>query len=338
MANNIVCFGEVLLRLSAPGRQLLLQNGHMDVHIGGAEANVAVSLSKLGHDSALVTSLPNNSLGRACRDELRRHGVDTSGIEFRDGRMGLYFLTPGSGQRTAEVLYDRAYSAFATAPADLHDWNDLLSNAQWLHVSGITLAVSASGAAAALRAMTAARAMNVRVSFDCNFRSRLWGARAVQAPQLLRELCAKAEVIFGDDRDIAFILGYKASEIDATERRRKVAAAAFQAFKSLRWMAYTKRSSINADVQQLAGALHNSTAVFTTKPYLLNGIVDRMGTGDAFAAGILHGLMAGFTAQATVEFATAAAGLKHTVPGDFNLLNAIDIEFALSGAKTDVRR
>lgn len=335
---NIVCFGEVLLRLSAPGRQLLLQTGHFDAHVGGAEANVAVSLSKLGHAAAVVTSLPDNPLGRVCRGELRRHGVDTSGIEFRDGRMGLYFLTHGSGQRAAEVLYDRAYSAFATAPADLHDWDDLLANAQWLHVSGITPAVSATGAAAALRAVTAARAMNVKVSFDCNFRSRLWGARAAQAPQLLRELCAMADLMFGDDRDIAFMLGQQPGDLAATERRRHAAATAFQAFESLQWIAYTERSNAGADVPQLAGTLHNSTGVFTTKPYPLHGIVDRIGAGDAFAAGILHGLTAGFTAQATVDFATAAGCLKHTIPGDFNLLSATDIQLALSEAKTDVRR
>lgn len=335
---NIVCFGEVLLRLSAPGRQLLLQTGHFDAHVGGAEANVAVSLSKLGHASAVVTSLPDNPLGRVCRDELRRHGVDTSGIEFRDGRMGLYFLTHGSGQRAAEVLYDRAHSAFAMAPADLHDWNDLLADAQWLHVSGITPAVGATGAAAVLRAMTTARALNVKVSFDCNFRSRLWGARAAQAPKILRELCAMADLIFGDDRDIAFMLGYNAGDVTPTERRRNAAATAFEAFESLQWIAYTERSSANADGQQLAGTLHDSTAVFTTHPYPLHGIVDRIGAGDAFAAGILHGLMAGFTAQATVEFATAASCLKHTIPGDFNLLSATDIQLALSEEKTDVRR
>ena len=337
MTKNIVCFGEVLLRLSAPGRQLLLQTGQLDAHVGGAEANVAVSLSKFGHDCAVVTSLPNNPLGRICRDELRRHGVDTSAIEFRDGRMGLYFLTHGSGQRAAEVLYDRAYSAFALAPADLHDWNDLLSNAQWLHVSGITPAVSATGAAATLRAMTEARSMGVKVSFDCNFRSRLWGARAAQAPKLLRELCALADLIFGDDRDIAFMLGQNAGDAAPTERRRSAAATAFKAFASLQWIAYTERSTI-ADVQQIAGALHTSNAVFTTKPYSLQGIVDRIGAGDAFAAGILHGLIAGFTPQATVDFATAAGCLKHTIPGDFNLLSATDIELTLSEAKTDVRR
>lgn len=337
-AGNIVCFGEVLLRLSAPGKELLLQTGGFDAHVGGAEANVAVSLSKLGHASAVITSLPDNPLGRACCDELRRHGVDTSSIEFREGRMGLYFLTHGAGQRPAEVLYDRTQSAFAAAPADLFDWNALLANTQWLHVSGITPAVSAACAEAALRAMTTARALKVKVSFDCNFRARLWGPRAAEAPQLLRRLCEQADLIFGDDRDIAFMLGFNAGDATPTERRRKAAAAAFDAFKALQWITYTERTRHSVDVQQLAGTLHTSTAVFTTKPYPLHGIVDRIGAGDAFAAGILHGLIGGLTPQATVDFGTAAACLKHTIPGDFNLLGVGDVELLLSELQTDVRR
>src|SRR6478609_7147594 len=134
MSASILCFGEVLLRLSSPGKQLLLQSGGLEAHVGGAEANVAVSLSRLGHTTAVATTLPDNALGHGCRDELRRHGVDTSAIRFRSGRMGLYFLTHGAGQRPAEVLYDRANSVFANAPAD-HDWKQLLNAVRWLHVS-----------------------------------------------------------------------------------------------------------------------------------------------------------------------------------------------------------
>lgn len=339
MTKTILCFGEVLLRLSAPGKELLLQSGGFDAHVGGAEANVAVSLSRLGHAAAVATSLPDNALGRACVDELRRHGVDTRAIDFRDGRMGLYFLTHGAGQRPAEVLYDRAQSAFATAPADTHDWKSLLAQTQWLHVSGITPAVSATCAEAALRAMTTARALNVKVSFDCNFRARLWGERSPQAPQILTELCRQADLIFGDDRDIAFMLGFKAAaDTTPTERRRQAASAAFDAFKSLQWIAYTERTRHSVDTQQLAGTLHSVNEVYTTRPYPLHGIVDRIGAGDAFAAGILHGLISGMAPQAIVDFGTAAGCLKHTVPGDFNLLGVSDIELFLSEVQTDVRR
>ena len=338
MTRSILSFGEVLLRLSAPGKQLLLQTGGLEAHVGGAEANVAVSLSRLGHETAVVTSLPDNALGHACVSELRRHCVDTRAIRFRDARMGLYFLTHGAGQRPAEVLYDRAQSAFATAPADSYDWPTLLKDTQWLHVSGITPAVSAEGAEATLQAVKAARAANVSVSFDCNFRARLWGARSPQAPKILSELCQYATLIFGDDRDIAFMLGFKADTVDATERRRKAAAMAFETFKSLRWIAYTERTRHSVETQQLAGTLHTASECFTTRPYPLQGIVDRIGAGDAFAAGILHGLIRDMSPQATVEFATAAGCLKHTIPGDFNLLGISDIELFLSEVQTDVRR
>jgi 2-dehydro-3-deoxygluconokinase len=335
--SKVVCFGEVLLRISSPGKELLLQSPAFAAHIGGAETNVAAALAKFGDPTALVTVLPNNPLGQAAAGEIRRHAVDTSGIVFRDGRMGLYFLTHGAGHRPAEVLYDRAGSAFAVAPADLIDWKPALAGASWLHVSGITPAVSAAGAQAALRAVKAARDAGLAISYDCNFRARLWGERTPQAPALLRELCTYATLIFGDDRDIAFMLDFKAPGAVA-ERRRLAAQKAFETFASLKWIAYTERTQLTVDVQQLAGTLHDRQTSYTTKPYPLHGIVDRIGAGDAYAAGILHGLTNSFTPQRSVEFATASAVLKHSIPGDFNLVGVADVEHLLSEVQTDVRR
>lgn len=336
--SQVVCFGEVLLRMSAPGKELLLQSHQFAAHVGGAEANVAVGLAKLGNSSAVVTVLPTNALGQACAGELRRHGVDTSGIVHRDGRMGLYFLTHGAGHRPAEVLYDRVGSAFASAPSDAIDWQHALAGAQWLHISGITPAVSESGARAALRAVQAARNAGVKISYDCNFRARLWGERTSQAPALLRELCSYATLIFGDDRDIAFMFGFNPSTKSAEERRRLAAKEAFAAIPSLQWIAYTERTRHAADVQQLIGTLHDRENVYTTRPYALQGIVDRIGAGDAYAAGVLHGLLNGLPLQRTVEFGAAAAVLKHSVPGDFNLIGLGDVELLLSEVQTDVRR
>ncbi|HEY8539879.1 MAG TPA: sugar kinase [Steroidobacteraceae bacterium] len=336
--HRVVCFGEVLLRLSAPGKELLLQSPKFAAHVGGAEANVAVALAKLGNASAMVTVLPRNPLGEACAGELRRHGVDTQGIQFRDGRMGLYFLTHGAGQRPAEVLYDRAGSAFAAAPADAIDWQLALRGAQWLHVSGITPAVSANGAQAALNAVRTARSLGINVSYDCNFRARLWGERASEAPALLRELCSHATLIFGEERDIAFMFGFDAGEGAPEQRGRRAAEHAFGAFADLKWIASTSRVRHAADVQQLVGTLHDRQSTYTTKPYSLQGIVDRIGTGDAYAAGILHGLLNGLPPQRTVDFATAAAVLKHSVPGDFNLVGLADVEALLSEGQMDVRR
>jgi len=334
-APAIICFGEVLLRLSAPGKELLLQSPRFDAHIGGAEANVAVSLHKFGHRTRMVSTLPDSTLGRVCADELRRHGVDTQPIVYRDGRMGMYFLTHGAGHRPAEVLYDRANSAFAAAPAATYDWSELLADARWLHISGITPAVSAATAEAAAQAMQAARKAGVQISFDCNFRARLWGSRSPEAPALLTGLCEQADVIFGDDRDIAFMLGFKASKADA---RREAADVAFGAFKQLRYIVCTERARASVEVQQLTGLMFDKATTYTSRSYPLHGIVDRIGGGDAFAAGVLHGLLTGSTPQAAIDFGAAAGCLKHSIPGDFNLLTVADVDLLLSEKGGDVRR
>jgi 2-dehydro-3-deoxygluconokinase len=325
MSATVLCFGEILLRLASPNKELLLQSARFDAHVGGAEANVAVSLSRFGHPAAVVSTLPESPLGRACADELRRHGVQTDAIRFCDGRMGLYFLTHGAGHRPAEVLYDRAGSAFATAAADVYDWNALLAGCNWLHVSGITPAVSDAAGEAAMRALTAARQKGVKISFDCNFRARVWGARAKQAPAVLRRLCEQADLIFGDDRDFAFMLDGNTD-------------AAFAAFKNLQFVACTNRARHSVDTQELSGCLRSRRDTYTTRPYSLYGIVDRIGAGDAFAAGVLHGLIRSFDPQKTLDFATAAAVLKHSIHGDFSLAGTTDVELLLSEQQTDVRR
>jgi 2-dehydro-3-deoxygluconokinase len=335
--NRVVCFGELLLRLSAPGKELLLQSPHLDVHIGGAEANVAVSLRKLGHDTRVVTFLPDNTLGERAADELRRHGVDVTASLTAGERMGLYFLAPGAGHRPADVLYDRANSAFARLPVGKLDWGHLLADAAWLHVSGITPAVSTQGAQEAVRAMAAARAGRTRVSFDCNFRARVWGERSSHAPPILRELCQHADLIFGEERDLHFMFGTTAQATAAGAQTAAIAAA-FAEFKHLQWLAHTTRTRHSVEVQELVGRLHGAGQSYTSRTYSLQGIVDRIGAGDAFAAGILHGLIHEFAPQKTLEFGTAAACLKHSIPGDFNLVSSADIEMLLADTVVDVRR
>lgn len=338
MSATVVCFGEILLRLAAPAKELLLQSARFDAHVGGAEANVAVSLSRFGHRATMVSALPDSPLGHACAGELRRHGVRTDAVRFRDGRMGVYFLTHGAGHRPAEVLYDRANSAFANAPADVYDWPALLDGCDWLHVSGITPAVSDAAGEAALLAMAAARKRGTKISFDCNFRARVWGARTHQAPAVLRRLCEYADIIFGDERDVAFMLGATSEDKTATDRQRRAADAAFGAFKHLQFIACTERTRHSVDVQQLTGMLQSRRDTYTTRPYPLYGIVDRIGAGDAFAAGLLHGLIGSFDPQKALDFATAAACLKHSIPGDFNLVGTADVDLLLSEQQTDVRR
>ncbi|MGN6329629.1 MAG: PfkB family carbohydrate kinase [Rhodanobacter sp.] len=323
--SRVVCFGELLLRLSPPGQELLLQSPHLDARFGGAEANVAASLAILGHHSAVVSALPDNAIGHACAAELRRHGVDTSGIRFADGRIGVYFIAPGAMQRPTEVVYDRAGSVFACTGATAHDWPRLLDGARWLHLSGINLALGEASAQSALAAVRAASAAGVSVSFDCNYRSKLWGARAAQAPALLREVLAGAELVFGNERDIALILGEAFAQEDAQQRFRAAAERAFATFPRLRLMAATDRRHLDVDTHDLGGLLATREQVLTTRTHRLARIVDRIGGGDAFAAGLLHGLLRGMAEQDALDFAIAAGCLKHSVPGDVNLLREPDM-------------
>jgi 2-dehydro-3-deoxygluconokinase len=336
--NRIIFFGELMLRLSPPGHELPLQSPRFDAHFGGAEANVAASLAILGHDSAMVSALPDNTLGHACAGELRRHGVDTGGLRYADGRMGLYFLAPGAMQRPSEVLYDRADSVFARTPAKAYDWPRLLAGAQWLHLSGINLALGKPTAQAALAAVRAAREAGVSISFDCNFRSKLWGSRVLEAPALLREIVGEADLIFGNDRDVALILGMDFPYKTAAERFAAAATAAFTAWPRLRHMAATDRKHRSVDHQELAGMLAVRERVLSTKAYALSGIVDRIGGGDAFAAGLLHGLLRHMSDKDALDFAIAAACLKHSVPGDVNLLLEADMRAFLGQGGFEVKR
>ena len=327
----VACFGEVLLRLSAPGAELLLQTPRLDVVVGGAEANVAVSLAQLGQEAAVVTTLPDNALGRAARNELRRYGVDTSRVSFTPGRMGLYFLSPGAGGRAAEITYDRAGSAFALADHANTDWREALKAAGWLHVSGVTAALGANTVAAAIRAVTEARALGLTVSFDCNYRAKLWQAWNGDAPTILRKFLAQADIAFGNERDIGLILG------GAPANAREAADAAFEAFPNLQLMAATARVQHSVNHHALSAAMHTRDDSWQAPACELTHIADRIGAGDAFAAALIHALRTGMENGAAIRFALGGACLKHTIPGDFNLASAADIE-AFIAAELDVRR
>ena len=335
---RVVCFGELLLRLSPPGRELPFQSPQLAAHFGGAEANVAASLAILGHHSAMISALPDNVIGRASAAELRRHGVDTTGIRFAAGRMGLYLLSAGAMQRPAEVTYDRAGSVFALTQAGAYDWPQRLRGARWLHLSGISLSLGEVTAEAVLAAVRAARDAGIMVSFDCNHRANLWGARASQAPALLREVLTAATLVFGEARDITLVLG-TAITADADDAGFAGAArAAFASFPGLQLLATTDRRHRDADTQTLRGRLATRDSQLETRAFPLNGIVDRIGSGDAFAAGLLHALLRGMPGPQALDFATAAGCLKHSVPGDVNLLHEADMLRLLGGEGFAVRR
>lgn len=333
---RVVCFGEVLLRLAAPGRELLMQTPRLDVHVGGAEANVAVGLACLGHRAAMVSIVPDNRLGAAAIGELRKQGVDCTGVRLMPGRMGLYFLSTGAGLRVSDIVYDRSHSAFAEATVDAIDWPMVLNGAEWLHLSGITPALGPSSAEAALRAVQAARAAGVRISFDGNYRAKLWEAWDGNPRALLTPLVSHAELFFGNHRDVMLLLG-RSFDGTGEHRRREAAESAFAAFPNLRLIASTARQIDDADHQRISARIDTPHAHWQTAEVPLSGIVDRIGTGDAFAAGVLHSLLLGRNEAAAVRDGLALSCLNHSVPGDASLFFAADLDAYHEGS-SDVRR
>jgi 2-dehydro-3-deoxygluconokinase len=339
MRGHVVCFGELLLRLGAPGRQLLLQSPYLEVYTGGAEANVAVSLAKFGHRAEMVGLVADNSLGDTATGELRRHGVDTRGVQRGSGRMGLYFLTPGAIQRPSEVLYDRADSAFARAGGGEHDWQVVLQGADWLHVSGVSPALGQLAADRTLQAVRAARAAGVKVSFDGNFRPKLWEAWQGDAAGILRAIMAEADLMFASHRDIQVVLGQSFPQATPQARFLAGAEAAFAAFPHLQRMAATLRTQHSVDHHSLSAIDARRDGSSRVAPvYELASVVDRIGTGDAFAAGVLHGEIVGMEDAQGLHFGLAAACLKHSLPGDFSLFRVEEINTLLGEGGFDVRR
>lgn len=334
--STVVCFGELLLRLTAPGRELLLQSGRLDVVVGGAEANVAVGLACLGHESAMVSRVPDNPLGEAAIGHLRRYGVSVDRVARAEGRMGLYFLSAGAGLRPSSIVYDREGSSFALAGMDDFDWERLLDGAALLHLSGITPALGQGSAEAAIAAAETARSRGIKVSLDGNYRSRLWRRWNSDPKAILCELVGNADILFGNHRDISLVLGGDFSG-DGEGRRREAAEAAFAAFPQLQLIASTARHVDHADRHRIAARIDTRTGSFRTEEVVVAGIVDRIGTGDAFAAGVLHGLLRGSDEEQSARYGLALCCLKHSLPGDASLFTQADIDAFLAG-ELDVRR
>ncbi len=329
------CFGEMLLRLNAPGRERLLQTGRLDVHFGGAEANVAASLAQFGRRARMISIVPDSQIGEAAVASLRRYGVETDRIRRMRGRMGLYFMSAGAVRRPSEIIYDRAASAFASASPGAIDWRDALDGAASFHVSGISPAVSASAAEATLAAVRAASASGIEVSFDGNYRAQLWAAWRGDGPKILREILSCASIAFIDERDIALVLG---REFKGDKARSDALAAVFDAFPKLSLIAHTSRKVESVDRHVCYGTIVSRSGEWRSRESALEGVVDRIGAGDAFAAGVLHALHAGKDNQYAIDFAVAAFAFKHSIPGDINIANAADIEAAMGSDSLDVRR
>lgn len=328
----VLCFGELLLRLSSPRGEGMLQGTRLDAHFGGAEGNVAVALARLGLRSAMVSALPDDAVGDAAIENLRKAGVDTSRVVRAPGRMGLYFLTPASGVNAGAVIYDRADSVFAGTRD--YDWPALLAGAGWLHLSGIIPALGPAMAEVGLAAMAAARDAGVQVSFDGNFRGSLWNRWCPDPAPILADYIDGADLLFGSHRDLSLVLGREFGG-KGEARQHEAAMAAFERFPQLAAIAATSREIVSSDHHRLSARIDTLDGAFSAPPLEVTGIVDRIGTGDAFAAGVLAHLGEGLEAAATIGLALAA--LKHGIAGDHSMTTPRDLAAFASGLG-DVRR
>lgn len=331
---KIVTFGELMLRLKSPGHERLFQSPLLEASFGGGEANVAVSLSRFGLHASFVTSLPADPVGEAALRALRTQGVDVSGVRrTAAGRTGIYFLETGADQRASNVVYDRAGSAISLAAPGDFDWPVLLAGADWFHLTGITPALSASAAETALAAVAAARAAGARVSLDLNFRKKLWNY-GVAAPRMMARFAALADVLIANEEDIQLGLGIEAPgggagldgpACEALARKTR------EAYPGIGIVAITLRESLSADRNGWSAALLGKDGFRRSRRYELCDIVDRVGGGDSFAAGLVYGLLELGSEEEALGFAVAASALKHTIPGDFNLVDRAEVERLAAG-------
>ncbi|RNJ62340.1 MAG: sugar kinase [Porphyrobacter sp. IPPAS B-1204] len=333
---TITCFGEVLLRMSPPDRRLLVQAEGFDLAVGGAEANVGSALASLGHTVRFAGVVSDNPLGDRALAALRGCGIDTRFVARAPGRMGLYFLEAGSGPRPSAITYDRAGSAFANADPAAIDFAGALSGARLLHCGGITPALGLKGAALAKAAHSAARAAGVPICFDGNYRAQLWDAWDSDPRTILRDLVADATILIGNHRDIALLLGRDFSG-DGEARRREAAEAAFAEFPNLELIASTARHLVTSDHHRISARVDSRAGGYQTEEINVTGIIDRIGTGDAFAAGVLDGWLAAGDLALMAQRGLALAALKHTIPGDMCLVSRAMLDSFSAGAG-DVRR
>ena len=338
-----LCVGELMLRLKAPGNERLLQSPAFEATFGGGEANVAVSLANFGVESGFVSALPANPLGDAAIRELRGFGVDTRHVQRIGERVGIYFLETGANQRPSNVIYDRAHSSIAVAPPESFDWSRILQGAKWLHVTGITPALSATAARISLDAVQAAKAGGVTVSCDFNYRGKLW-KYGKSAPEVMTELVRHVDVGIANEEDCQKSLGIGAG-LDVqggaleTDKYEQLTAKVMAAFPELSLLAVTLRESVTADRNGWSACLRDREGFVRSTRFEITDIIDRVGGGDSFAAGLIYGLRAYDDKRQALEFAVAASCLKHSVSGDFNRVSVAEVENLMGGdASGRVRR
>jgi len=334
-SSKVVSFGEIMLRLSPPGFERLLQSPQLIATFGGGEANVAVSLAHFGIDSHYVTRLPAHAIGDAAIRALRAEGVQTTHIVRGGDRVGIYFAETGASQRAASVIYDRARSAISEIPPDAVPWDRVLDGAAWFHVTGITPALGDAGAAATQAAIEAAKRAGARVSVDLNYRKKLW--TQAQAQAVMRPLMKSVDVVIANEEDLQSVLGVHIAGTDVTSGTLNVDAyrdAAEWVTRKLgpSLVAITLRESLSASDNGWSALLWDgaSSTLHQSQRYAVR-LVDRIGGGDSFAAGLIYGLVTGRSHEEALRFAVAASALKQTIPGDFNRVTVAEVDALAKG-------
>lgn len=335
---KVITMGEIMLRLSTPNNEKFIQADEFDVNYGGGEANVAVSLANYGHDAEFVTAVPDNEIGECAVAALRKYNVETKHIARCGERLGIYYLESGSSMRPSKVVYDRAHSSISTATEADFNFDEIFEGADWFHFTGITPAVSDAAAELTEAACKAAKAHGVTVSCDLNFRKKLWTSEKAQ--KVMSNLMQYVDVCIGNEEDAELCLGFKP---DADVEGGKTDAEGYKGiFKAMakefgfKYVISTLRESFSASHNGWKAMIYNGEEFYESKRYDINPIVDRVGGGDSFSGGIIHGLLTKPNQGAALEFAVAASALKHTINGDFNLVSAEEVE-ALAGGDASGR-
>lgn len=335
MTKKIVTFGEIMVRLKSPGHERLGQSGMLEMTYGGGEANVAVALSGFGHHASYVTALPDNDIADDCLSELRRFGVDVSQVKRQEGRIGVYYVEAGSNQRPSKVIYDRDRSCIALSGPGDFDWEKIFDQADWFHVTGITPAISQSCADATKEALKAAKKAGITISIDLNYRGKLW-KYGKKAHEVMPDLVRMADVLVGNEEDCQKTLGIEA-EADVTAGTLSEDAYAaltekvLDQYPNLSLIAITLRESHSADHNDWSACLNDRQRFMRSNRYEIRNIVDRVGGGDAFCGGLIHGLLTYDRPEQALSFAVAASCLKHTIPGDFNRVKISEVEALMKG-------
>ena len=332
---KVLTFGEIMLRLRAPGHERFFQSNMMEATFGGGEANVAVSLANYGMDAQYCTVLPDNAIGDECIKELRRFGVDVSKVQRGPGRMGIYFLENGANQLPSKVVYDRAYSAIALAkPGDI-DWDKVFEGVEWFHITGITPAISESAMELSLESVKAAKAKGITVSCDLNYRKNLW-KYGRKAAEVMREMAKYVDVAVANEEDVQKSLeitvdvNVESGELDR-EKYRALGDKVLVEYPDMKMIAITLRESHSADWNGWAACLNDGKNFYVSKKYEIRDIIDRVGGGDSFGGGLIYSLLSGKSTQEAVEFAVAASALKHSIEGDYNMVTLPEVEKLAGG-------